>query len=440
MNRFFRTAYSTTLVYLCLTLFVVLVSKVRMPFPAFSCLYFGLLICLLPGVTKKLAGKEKLFYAAGALASALGFVPLALWDCPVIHWVLHSAGIIAAAVFLHLLRHRTTHSDFMAKYQFTAVLLLIVFGFVCLALLTGIYTDGEVTARTDALRLAMNNVVPYAIVLLVSGVLLLRGLRAQEGIVDEQAFNRRQLRDTLIFAVLVTIVFAVDPFVYLQKGLFFLLNDVLQPAAGFIGRLLLALLKLLARKKQPPENSQIPPDESPDPDKVPVPEPAETEPEQYDINDNDLSLVIAYIFIGVAALILLVILVRQIRKLILNLRERDLKRRGGYPNETREMLPREEGTRREEKPRKRSSDPRERMRYMYGEFLRYLRKLKVRFEKTETCSEIQGHAKRRSVADLPVLSGFTDLYEQARYRLSEMPSEADVRSMKSLLDKIRKRP
>ena len=61
MNRFFRTAYATTLVYLLLTLFAVLIARVGMPFPAFSCLYFGLLLCLLPGALPHLNGKERLF-------------------------------------------------------------------------------------------------------------------------------------------------------------------------------------------------------------------------------------------------------------------------------------------------------------------------------------------------------------------------------------------
>ena len=438
MNRFLRTAYSTTLVYLCLTLFGVLMTRAGMPFPAFSCLYFGLLLCLLPGIVKKLAGKERLFCVIGAAAALLGFIPIALLRCPVIHWIIHILGIAAAGAFLSLLRHRTTHSDFMAKYQFTAVLLLIVIGFVCLSLLTGIYTDGQTTVRAEALRLAMNNIVPFATVLLVTGVLLLRGLRAQEGIVDENAFIRRQLRDTLIFAVIITLVFLVDPFVYLQKGMFFLIHDVLQPAAGFIGRMLLALLRLLARPKQP-EQSELPPEESTDPDNVPVPEPTETEPEQYDINDSDLSRVIAYIFIAVAALILLWILVRQIRKLIWNLRERSQKRAGGYPNEIRETLPPEEGTRRDEKPRRRSTDPRERIRYLYGDLLRHLKKLKMQISRSDTCGEIEFHAKRRYGTDSEAVSELTEIYERARYRLKEEPTEADARSMKDLVDRVRKR-
>ena len=71
MNRFLRTAYSTTLVYLYLTLFVVTFSGVSMPFPAFSCLYFGLLVCLLPGILRKLEGLEVLFTLLGAVTAGI---------------------------------------------------------------------------------------------------------------------------------------------------------------------------------------------------------------------------------------------------------------------------------------------------------------------------------------------------------------------------------
>ena len=438
MNRFFRTAYSTTLVCLCLTLFTVLITKVRMPFLAFSCLYFGLLISLLPAITQRLTGKDRLFYVIGAIAAMLGFLPLALRNCPAAHWVVHFLGIAAAASFLYLLRYRTTHSDFLAKYQFAAILLLILIGLVYLAMLTGIYTDGETSARSETLRLAMNNIVPYAIMLLVTGVLLLRGLRAQEGIVDEQAFNRRQLRDTLIFAVIVTLVFAVDPFVYLQKAVLFLFNDVLRPAGNFIVQLLAWLLKQISVPKQPVQNT-VPPEEHSEWNPVPIVEPGETEKEHYYIEDYDLTRIIAYIFVAAAVLILLWILVRQIRKLIFNLRARSQKREGGYPSEIREALSPEEGTRRADRPKKRSSDPRERIRYLYGDFLRYLKKLRVKFDKTNTCGEIRLGAEIYSKDDPSALADLTVLYEQARYRLKEAPTEADARVMKDLLDRIKKK-
>ena len=438
MNRFLRTAYSTTLVYLYLTLFVVTFSGVSMPFPAFSCLYFGLLICLLPGILRKLEGLEVLFTLLGAVTAGLGFLPIALAHCPVSHWVLHLAGIAAAAVFLPILRHKTTHDRFMAKYQFSAVFLLLVIGLLALAILPAYYADGEASGRHKALRLAVNTIVPYAIVLLMTGVLLLRGLRAGEGIVDEQAFNRRQLRDTLIFAVLVTLFFAVDPFLYLQKAAYFLINDVIKPFGRYLLSILAALLRLISVKRPDPEPQ--PTDETTEPGGIPpVAENTEPEPENYDLNDAEVGTAIFNIFAAVLALILIIILVIQIRKLIRRLRERGIWRGDGYPNEVREALPREEGSQEEDKPKKRSADPRERIRWLYGEFLKHLKKHRIAYGKTDTCGEIETRAERHRIADPSVLSDLTELYEEARYREEEPPTEDDVQAMKDLVNKVRKK-
>ena len=436
MNRFFRTAFSTTLVCLLLTLLTVLATGVRMPFPAFSCLYFGLLISLLPRASRNLAGKELLFYLLGAGIALLGVLPLVLWHCPPGHFVIHLLEIAAAAVFVRILRHRTTHGFFMTKYRFTAVALLILIGFIYLAVLTGVYSDGEASERVRLLNLAMNNVIPYAIVLLVTGVLLLRGLRAEEGTVDEQSFNRRQLRDTLIFAVLVTVVFAVDPFVYLQKALLFLVSDVLRPAGSWLLTAIVALMKAVSVQR--PEQSTLPTEEVPDAEQMPIIEATEAEPERYFVEASDLARSIAYILIAIAATVLIWILAREIGKLIRKLRERDRKYGSGYPHEIRENIP-QEARRRKEKQRKRSADPRERMRWMYGEFLDHLKKRRVEVGRTDTCGEILDRAKGRAAAGSPVLTEFTNLYEQARYQLEEPPTDADARSMKDLLDKIRKK-
>ena len=438
MNRFFRTAYASTLTCLCLTLFGVLVSGVKMPFPAFSCLYFGLLLFLLPGASHKLAGKERLFYLIGTVTAFLGFVPLALRHCPPIHWVIHLLGIAAAALYLKILRHRTTHGIFLAKFEFTTVVLLAVIGLVWLGILTGIYQGGDAAARSRAMNLAVSCIVPYSIVMLASGVLLLRGLRAQPGTIDEQAFNRRQLRDTIIFAVLVTLIFAVDPFVYVKQVLYFLLNDVLKPGARYLVQLLNLLLRTVSVEKDP-AGETLPTEEAADPEPVPTLAPGEAQGEHYFIEAKDLTLTIAYIFIAIAVLALLYLLAVQIRKLVRTLRERSRSRGSGYPNEIRESIPAKEETDREARPKRRSSDPRERIRWLYGDFLRHLHKVRVRFRRTDTCGEIERRAEDNAAAGPETLSGLTALYEEARYRLEDAPTEADVQAMKEFVDKVKKR-
>ena len=74
MNRFFRTAYAMTLAYLFATILAVLITGVKVPFAAFSCLYFGLLIALLPAASQKLSGKEPLFGCIGAAVALISGV------------------------------------------------------------------------------------------------------------------------------------------------------------------------------------------------------------------------------------------------------------------------------------------------------------------------------------------------------------------------------
>ncbi len=437
MNRFFRTAYAAALAYLCLALSGVLITGFPMPFFAFSCLYFGLLIFLLPGMVQKLNGKERLFYGIGAMTAALGFLPIALWRCPTIHWLIHLSGIAAAAVFLWVLRHQTTHSIFLAKFKFTVVSLFILIGLVFLAVRTAVYQSGQAAERFAALSLALNGIVPYAIVLLASGVLLLRGLRAQPGrAVDEQAFNRRQLRDTLIFAILVTLIFAFDPLGHLGKAVSFLIQDVLRPSFRFLSQLLFSLLKSMSFWKQPAEESMST-EGAPKPKPVQTAEFAEVQTEHNDIAANDLGPIFDSVCLAAIALILLLIFASQIRKLVHTLHQRNRDRGSGYPCETRETLPMAEGMRRKGKSKRKKRDPRERIRSLYGEFLRWLQKRRVEFDHTNTCGEIQRAAETQSAADPSALSEFTALYEEARYRMKEMPAEADAHAMKDLLDRIK---
>ena len=437
MNRFLRTAYASTLAYLCLALLPALITGVAMPFAAFSCLYFGLLLTLLPAASKKLAGKEPLFTLLGAVVALFGFALLAILHCPLLHYFVHLAGILFAVAFLFLLRHRTTHADFKAKYQFIAVLVLIVIGFIYLSLLAGVDRNGDVPVQSENVRLAVNGIVPFAITLLMTGVLLLRGLRAQAGVVDERAFNLRQLRDTLIYAALVTVVFLIDPFVYLKKAVGFLLNDVLRPVASFLARLLSEFLYLISCTRPEAGTPMPTPVPTADPNQLPVTKPVEVTPEHYYLEGDKLTLTLSYIFVAITALILLAILAFQIRKLIKRLRGGSKNRGRGYPHETREALSPETAEVGARRPRKRSEDPRERIRYLYAEFLRFLSKAPIRIRRTDTCGEIERRAEKGLNTDPSNLSDLTELYEKARYRQNDAPTADEAARMKTLLARIR---
>ena len=440
MNRFFRTAYSTTLVYLCLAFFGVLVTGAVLPITAFFCLYLGLLLFMVPGMQPGPDEKGRLLSGIGVLTAMSGFLPIALGHCPAVHWLIHLSGIAAAAVFLSVLRHRTTHKSFLMAFCAAGVSVFCLIGLVSLVLLTDIFKGGEASARHETVSLAVNSAVPYVLVLLATGVLHLRGLRAQPGrMIDERLFNRRQLRDTLIFAILAALFFAFDPIALLGKALSFLFDHALKPAVRFLAGLLGSLLPSMSPGTQPVTAPHSAGDAA-EPEPVLIAEPAEVLTEPIPMETTEPAPAAAWIVTAVIALILLLLLAWVILRLVKNPPKPGRDRRSGYPNETYERLPGKKRSRRKGKPDKKAGDPRERMRYLYGDFLRCLQKRKVRFDQTSTCGEIRHGAEQQSAADPSTLSDLTALYEQARYRMQEMPAEADARAMKDLLDRIKRRP
>ena len=442
MNRFFRTAYAAAFVYLFLALIAGLATGVGMPFPAFLCLYFGLLLALLPNALPKLRGREPLFLALGVLMALLGALPIRLSGGTAAHYVAHGLGVLAAGLFLRTLKHRTTHSDFAAKFRFSIVLVLALIALVYLSLLVRTADETLLPVQQAYVSGAIDHVVPVAIMLLVTGVLLLRGLRGLQGMVNEKAFNRRQLRDLLLYAAVVIVVFVFRPLRYLYRGGVWLMDSVVRPALRYLLWAFDQFLELIANKE--PKFDPPTPEATPDPSEYVLPPSpplfGEQEPEHYKIDEageSRLYQTILYIFVGAFAAILLVILILEIRKMIRKLRERSAQGRG-YPNEVRESLDEADGAHRGRKPRRRSGDPRLRMRYLYGEFLRFLRRVPLHIDPADTCGRIEQRAQNALRQRDEELAEFRALYEQARYRADEAPTEGDAARMKALLDRLKK--
>lgn len=439
MNRFLRTAYSTTLVYLVLALIASLATGAGMPFLSFLCLYFGLLVGLLPCAAPKLRGKEGLLGALGVLLALAGFVPIRLCGGTLIHCIAHGLGLLAAGLFVRTLRHRTIHDDFAAKFRFSAVLLLAAIAYMYLSLLVGITDESLFSIRKEHLRQALDHLVPTAIMLLMTGVLLLRGLRGLQGMTDERAFNRQQLRDLLLYGAIVSTVFLVNPFPYLYRGMAWAIGR----AARFFVWAFDRLLELLANKD--PQFDPPSPEVTPEPsDDIPPP-PAEMvtaqEPAQYKIDEageSTLYNLILYIFLAATAIALLVILIVEVRKLIRRLRLKSGSRSRGYPEEIRESLDRDDSAKKGQRPKRHSAAPRLRMRYLYGEFLRFLRRVPIRIRPADTCGEINDHAHKVIHVSDRDLAEFRQLYEQARYCDDRTPTEQDAARMKRLLDRLKK--
>lgn len=441
MNRFFRTAYTTSFVYLFLALLAALITGVGMPLPAFLCLYLGLLLFILPYAMPRLNGKEALFGLLGVLLALLGFVPILLYRCGIVHYIAYGLGLLAAAIFTNTLKHRTTHDDFSAKFRFSAILILaFIIGLYFLQIIR-LTEETALPVETERIKQALDNVVPVAIIMLVSGVLLLRGLRGLQGSADERAFNRRQLRDVLIYSAAVSGVFFAKPLI--TKGMVWLVNDVVRPFLRWIAWAFNRFLELIANKH--PNFDSPKPEMTPEPDEPLMPLPSqmvtELDPEGYKLDEaaeTNLYKTLVYVLLAMIAAALIVILIIEIRKLVKKLRGRGASRGRGYPNEIREALTDEETERTEEKPRKRSADPRIRIRYYYREFMRHMRRILVYIHPSDTCGEIRERSKPVLHIDGEELAEFSGIYEHARYSSVNTPTEQEAERMKTIFERIKK--
>ena len=437
MNRFFRTAYASAYVALITTLVAVISRGAHMPFLSFSCLYFGLVVFLLPEIVRKLGGLEALFGALGTLVALCGF--LFLLKKPTLYIISYAICLASAAAFVPLLRHKTTHNDFDGKFRFS----LIALGcFIALTMVAGLTEKNVFGINVDHVKQALKDIIPILIVLLSTGVLLLRGLRAQQGIVDERAFNRRQLRDTLIFGAAVTAVFAADPFHYLNVAADFVMDKVIRPLIELI-RLGLKKFVELITNPHPPNygyNEDFLGPASPVNITPPPEMPVETlDPREVTKQSEQFYRTLVTIFMIVAAVLVLTFLIGQLTRLIKKLMNKDKMRGTGYPNEETTDLPPEGGDDREARPSRFSRDPRLRMRYLYREFMHHLKSIQIPIKPSDTCTDINSKAKSTLRCAREETEEFTSLYKPARYRLTKEPERADADRMKKLLGEIRER-
>ncbi len=401
MTRFFRTAFAASLASLVLTLVAVVATGVHMPFLSFTCLLSGLLLFLLPESSSKAESKKTLFALLGAAAALLGFLPLLILRCPVFHFVSYGLSVSAAAIFLVSLRHNTTHNNFKARFSFITIILVCLLIYFVVSATTIRKVENSVQSKPildpESLKLAMNDIIPIAIVLLSSGVLCLRGLRAQNGAVDSKSYQRRQLRDALIFTVSVSVIFLILPLLKPVWTLF--AEKVLAP----IGRLFASLLERIVSKamesnplsqfneavasaKPTQAPSQAAPIATPSPSSGAIfenhtPPPAEIRQGTY------LYTLIAFLIIAIVIALAAIILIKALRRF--------KKHERSYPNESREELPETDEPKKEKKLAKHSADPRRRMRYLYADFLKQLKKVvlqRTRAAKNPNAADVDPNA------------------------------------------------
>ena len=432
MNRFFRTAYYTIYVYIYLVLFVVIPTGTEMPLPAFLCLFFGLFVGMIPDIFDGEPGKKPLFAVLGSLLALLGFPVLRLFGSGWMHYLGYGLGLLACLLLCLFGRQPTSHKLFMDSLRKTVILAAITI-FIVLLVLVPVFIDGKlIDFGTEQLSILMGSLIPVIIMLLAVAVLHLRGLRSLQGGINRNAFRRRQLRDLLLFAAVVTIVYAFNPLAILGKGAAWIYNEALVPLLSLIAKALSDLFRNrfdfnwnfghVYEYEDLEGNPTNPAEQMPQEEVVPT----ESMPDAAEPSNNVL-------YIAVVILVLAIVLIH-----FLMLRKRKPKRSGqGYPNETVEAFEVEEEKKKEPIPRKRSMDPRIRIRYRYREFLKYLYRLRVPVENTNTTGEIEVKSKDVITVDQEALDAFSTIYNRARYQQSENPSASDAEKMNELFMSIK---
>ncbi|MCR5808738.1 MAG: DUF4129 domain-containing protein [Clostridiales bacterium] len=436
MNRFLRTAYSTSYVFLFLSLFTVMRTGLDIPFPAFLCVLLGLFVAQLPDISERFSGSDAVFAAPGFLIVAAGFVVLWFSDRPLVHFIAYGIAFAASVLFFFISRNSTGHDTFMSRFKWSIIVAAIVIAFVFLMMIPAFIENKMVSYGIERVPLAANKLIPILIMLLATGVMLLRGLRSEQGGMDRKQFTRRQIRDLLIFAAVVSVVYALNPFRYFIKAGLFIYRKALLPVIKWVAFVFATALEWFFEPApigeenfdidyetvEPMPSETVMPDASPGAaaPQLPVPKP----------NVSDETFI--YVAVGIAAIILIIVLV-----LVLMKRVRGRKGNRGYPNETVEAIEAEDEKEREQIPKKRSADPRMRIRYHYAEFLKFLHRTSVKFKKSSTCGEISESTKNGLRVDEAELDEFTELYAGVRYSRRSAPSEADAERMKRLLESIR---
>lgn len=380
MTRFFRTVYAASLASLLLTLVSTAAAGEHMPFSAFTCLLFGLLIALLPNVLQKWEDRGTLFLLLGAATAVFGFLPILLLRGPVFQYISYTLSVSSAAIFFVTFRHNTTYNNFKARFSFITVVVFCVLTYFILSTSWLVPSKDSVNSKpimdSERVTLALNDIIPYAIVHLAAGILCLRGLRAQHGNADEKRFQRRQLRDALIFITVVSTVFIAAP--YLKTIWNYLLHNVFAP---FLRTIAMMIEDVVARAAEPgemPTGSVPVPMEAPAtaaPETAPLGTPspvsgtmsADRVPPAAMKPDVVLRATLTFFIFAIIITIAAFILVKVLRRLRKNERS--------YPNESCEALPKTEEPKKETRSAKHSADPRKRMRYLYADFLRHLRRI-----------------------------------------------------------------
>ncbi len=430
MNRFLRVSFIVGILFVVISVFAGSFTGAMYPLGCYMMLWLGTLVFMLGVIIPKLQKHEEMLRIAGIILSLIGFVFLIILRRPKAFYIIQSVFVLLSFILPSTLKYNTTHRDFAPKFKFTMIVIALLF---CVM---GIFTGGTEDSflDTDYTVAAMINSIPVIIISVVMGILLLRGLRAVTGMVDETEFNKKQLRDTLIFFAGCIIVFISGLLNALKWFLELIAEHVINPLFIWVSKMLYQIEQLLKNKNPSFNLKPLSPSESQNGmDITPAPnyETVTNAPGKVEQNSNDL------------ARFLLAVLALAIVSVIIYLIIRKLFKRGrravsyGYPNEVCEMV--DEPEKKKQRPLSRyNGSPRLKIRFYYAEFLRYVHRRGGKLRRADTCAEVEITASLLDQHLREEVGELTDEYRQARYDLSDEPTNEAAKRAKQLLNSIKK--
>lgn len=434
MNRFLRVSFAIGMIYTFLSLFTGSITGVMYPFGCYAMLWLGTLLFLISLIIPKLRRYDLILKIIGVIIAVASFVFIAVNKCPVVFYVVNAALTVSCFVLVLTLKYNTIHRDFAAKFKFTVIAVVLVFCLVCL--LTG--GSGNVFFDAEYTWAAVLNSIPSFIIAIVMGILLLRGLRASVGIVNEVEFNKRQLRDTVVFfsGCLLITVSGLPSLIVRFFELF--AETLINPLILWIDKLIYNIGELLVNRNPPisiGDDAYATQPAANVGDITPAPSPSLSTSVPYTPSEdksNEMIRVLMVIFGVIIAAIIIYIVVG----ILLKRGKRTVSY--GYPYEESETI--EDGEEKREKQiSRRSRTPRLKIRYYYLEFLRSLKRCGGKLSNSHTCEQVADMAKSLLPEHDREIIEFSDVYRKARYNLNVEPTPVDVKRAKQLFNSINKR-
>lgn len=432
MNRFLRISFIVGMAYTLVSLLVGSITGVMYPFGCYTMIWLGTLIFMLGVIITKLDRYDILFKILGIIIEAAGFIFIIINKCITVYYVIHAIMLIGSVLLAVFLKHNTIHRDFAAKFKFSVLAMLLLF---CLM---GLMTGGSenVFFDMDFTVAAMINSIPSFIVSIVMGILLLRGLRAAVGIVDETEFNKRQLRDTVTFFGGCVLVIVTGLPELLVRFVELIAENLINPMLLWIQKLMYNFAELLVNKNPPqlPNNQGVVQTTPNAVDITPMSTPGLTPSvtaEQVEDRSNEMTKILLILFaIIVGAAILYVVISKLFKrgKRVVSF---------GYPYEESETIE-DDGERREKPVSRHSRLPRQKIRYYYYTFLKHIHSKCGKLKRSDTCEQVADTAEKLDEGHMQELMEFSNVYRKARYNFSEEPTSEDAKQAKRLLDLLNK--